>query len=389
MKRLFSSFLIIILAMLSIVTVAADPDADNEKRSSTDSSFTVYFLDVGEGDAAVICSGGYTLMIDGGDASNSSLIYSFLKKNDIDRIDYVVCTHPDADHSGGLSGALNYASAGVVFCSTPEDDTETFHDFQKILQKQKNRIIVPDAGDVFSLGEAKVTILSPERREEFGDNTSLVLRIEYGKTSFLFTGDAETEQEKKLIKSGMELESTVLKVGHHGSSSSTSDAFLNKISPKYAVISVGGDNQYGHPTQETLDRLQKKEVELYRTDMQGMITCSSDGEKVSFQTEKNGTIDTYTDAGGYKNAALKSEKAVEKEAAAAAAKQKAVEEVPVPAQDETPSGTQYIVNTNTKKFHYPSCRSVKQMKDKNKMDFTGSRDELIGMGYEPCQNCNP
>ena len=101
MKRLFSSFMIILLAMLCIVPAAADPNIDTEKRSSEEPSFTIYFLDVGEGDAAVICSGGYTLMIDGGDASNSSLIYSFLKKNDIDRIDYVVCTHPDADHSGG------------------------------------------------------------------------------------------------------------------------------------------------------------------------------------------------------------------------------------------------------------------------------------------------
>ncbi|MBR3277005.1 MAG: MBL fold metallo-hydrolase [Eubacterium sp.] len=429
MKRIIkaiSIFLLIVLAAGLCFADTENKDADREK-----SSFEIYYLNIGEGDAAVVFCDGYAMMIDGGPAKKSDYIYSFLKDHGVERLDYVIASHPDADHIGGLSGALHYAQAGIVFCTDKKNDSEPFESLQKCLSEQKNRIIIPQAGDSFSLGSAKVTVLLPERGEKYSDNTSLVVKIEYGETSFLFTGDAEKEDEEELLKRYFEktgdnkkndneednpaggehrlqtetesiLKCTVLKAAHHGSSSSTTDAFLQSVKPEYAVISVGGDNTYGHPAQPVLDRLKKAGVILYRTDIQGTVHCVSDGKKVSFDVEKNASEDTYSYAGGYQNALDEQQRQAEKEAeeaeaarleaeraaaeAAAAAAAAAASTTPAPTADP---GRDYIANTNTHKFHYPSCSSVNRMKESNKWYFHGTRDELINLGYEPCGNCRP
>ncbi|MCQ2486192.1 MAG: S-layer homology domain-containing protein [Clostridia bacterium] len=257
------------------------------------SDFEIYFLDVGQGDSSLIeCDGKY-MLIDGGDKSNSSLIYSFLKSHNINHLDYIIASHPDADHIGGLSGALNYATVGKAFCTTTQRDTETFNDFVKYLSKQNVTITVPNAGDKYSLGNASFTILYPRRGNTLSNNTSLIIRIEYGKTSFLFTGDAETADEKALLESGCSVKSTVLKVAHHGSNSSTSYQFLYYVEPEYAVISVG-NNSYGHPSDNVLSRLRDADVKTFRTDMQGDIHCVSDGSTVYFDVEKNTNVNTYS-----------------------------------------------------------------------------------------------
>jgi competence protein ComEC len=209
------------------------------------------------------------------------------------------------------------------------------------------------------------------------NNTSIVLRIVYGDTSFLFTGDAEREVEQAILNSGTEISSTVLKVGHHGSESSTSYVWLREIMPKYAVISVGDDNSYGHPTEEVLSRLRYAEVKTYRTDLQGDIICVSDGKNVTFTVERNEDADVFGDIG--KNS---TEATTETTTAP-------TEPVTEATEDVEDNGQDYVANKNTKKFHYPSCSSADDIKASNRWDFYGTRDELIDMGYVPCKRCNP
>lgn len=267
-------------------TASVSQSANSSSREQKD-LLTVTFLDVGQGDAAVLQCGGQSMMIDGGKAKASSYIYSWLKKNQISYLDVMVATHTDADHIGGLSGALNYAKVGTAYCPVTSGTTKTFQSFVKYLKKQGKSITVPKAGDEFSLGGAQVRILGPTDPQAEGNNSSIVLKVTFGDTSFLFTGDAEREEEQELLESGYDLESTVLKVGHHGSDTSTSYLFLRTVNPQYAVISVGADNTYGHPTEAVLSRLRDADVKTYRTDLQGTITAVSDGKKVTFQTERN------------------------------------------------------------------------------------------------------
>lgn len=362
-------------------TASVSQSAKSSSREQKD-LLTVTFLDVGQGDAAVLQCGGQTMMIDGGKAKASSYVYSWLKKNQISHLDVMVATHTDADHIGGLSGALNYAKVGTAYCPVTSGTTKTFQSFVKYLKKQGKSITVPKAGDEFSLGGAQVRILGPTDPQAEGNNSSIVLKVTFGDTSFLFTGDAEREEEQELLESGYDLESTVLKVGHHGSDTSTSYLFLRTVNPQYAVISVGADNTYGHPTEAVLSRLRDADVKTYRTDLQGTITAVSDGKKVTFQTERNAEINTLDQAGpGQKNEISQKDETDQKNKAVSSAGKAA-------ASDSSAEKT-YVLNTNTHKFHDPDCSSVSQMKEKNKRIVTESRDQIIADGYEPCGRCHP
>ena len=251
-----------------------------------DSSFAVHFIDVGQADCALVACDGEYMLIDGGNAGDSDLIFSYLKAHDIGHLDYMVATHAHEDHIGGLSGAAYAASVGTALSPVTEGDTKVFKNLVKSLEKQNVSLTVPSAGDTFSLGSAQVEILGPIKEYEETNDTSIVLRIQYGSTSFLFTGDMESAAEADLVDAGARLSSTVLKVGHHGSSSSTSYRFLREVLPDYAVISVGADNKYDHPTEAVLSRLEDAEVQIYRTDLHGTVIAESDGTTVTFHTEK-------------------------------------------------------------------------------------------------------
>lgn len=320
------------------------------EQETEESSFDIHFIDVGQADAALVVCDGETMLIDGGNRADSQLIYTYLKNEDVTHLDYMVATHAHEDHVGGLPGALNYATVGTALCSVDSYDSEVFETFVSQLAKQSKQISVPKAGDVFELGSAQVQVVGPVRQSDDPNNMSLVLRIVYGSTSFLFTGDAEREEEQDILDAGFELESTVLKVGHHGSENSTTYPFLREVMPEYAVISVGEGNSYGHPTEEALSRLRDAGATILRTDRNGTILCTSDGEMVSFTLESGS----------------------------------AEEEQP-----EEDKGMEYVLNTNTKKFHYPTCRSVNSIKPQNFGSFSGAREDLIVQGYSPCGNCKP
>ena len=336
------------------------------------STFEIHFIDVGQADAALVLCDGKAMLIDGGNAEDSSLLYTYLKNHNISHLDYVIGTHAHEDHIGGLAGALNYASVGTAYCPATSYDTKAFGNFVKALDKHGVSITVPSTGDSFTLGSAACTILAVNTDSSDPNNTSIVLRIVYGDTSFLFTGDAERVVEQAILNRGTNINSTVLKVGHHGSESSTSYVWLREIMPQYAVISVGKDNSYGHPTEEVLSRLRDAEVKTFRTDLQGDIICVSDGKNVTFTVERNADADVFGGIGGNST------------------QQTNPPETNPPETDPpTDNGRDYVVNTNTKKFHYPSCSSADDIKESNRWEYHGTRDDLIGMGYVPCKRCDP
>lgn len=335
--------------------------ATGNTGTSQAGTLTVTWLDVGQGDAAVIQCGGQTMLIDGGKPEKSSYIYAWLQQHGLSYLDVIVATHVDADHIGGLSGALNYASVGTAYCPVTTGTTETFQSFVKYLAKRDRSITVPTAGETFALGGAQVQILGPLHSAEDSNDNSIVLKLSFGATSFLFTGDAERTEEQDLLNAGVNLQSTVLKVGHHGSDTSTSYPFLRAVAPQYAVISVGAGNSYGHPTEAVLSRLRDAGVTTFRTDLQGEITAVSDGQTVNFSAAKNAAAETLANAGAGQNAG----------------------------QADSATSASYVLNTNKHKFHLPSCPSVETISPKNRKDVNESREQIISEGYTPCKRCNP
>ena len=368
-RWLRSMILIILCLTLTIVSVPCSAEGAGN-ADQKDGKLEVYFIDVGQADSALVLCDGQSMLIDGGNTADSSRMYSVMKKHGISQLDYVIGTHAHEDHIGGLAGALNYSSVKFAYCPVTSYDSKAFQNFRKAVEKYGVSITVPKDGDTFSLGSAECEILAVNTGGDT-NNSSIVLRIAYEDTSFLFTGDAEREVEQAILNRKKDIQSTVLKVGHHGSESSTSYLWLREVMPQYAVISVGKDNSYGHPTDEVLSRLRDAEVTTFRTDMQGDIQCVSDGKTVEFTVSRNKDADVFASVG-----TNSTQKAAENTATEPAAKSEPVEQT-------------YVLNTNTKKFHIPTCRSVKQMKDKNKKDFCGSREEVIAKGYSPCKICNP
>ncbi len=252
-----------------------------------DSQFEVRFIDVGQADCALIKCDDETMLIDGGNREDSSLVVSVLKNNNVEYLDYVVCTHAHEDHVGGLSGALSFADAGHILAPETEADTKVYQNFVEKAKERGVKIEHPDDGDNFMLGSAQVEILGPvnEKGKDI-NSTSIVLRIDYGETSFLFTGDAESDEEGDIIENSGNLKATVLKVGHHGSDTSTSYQFLREVMPMYSVISVGKDNSYGHPDESIISRLEDSGTKILRTDECGDIIMTSDGKNIDVNTSK-------------------------------------------------------------------------------------------------------
>lgn len=251
------------------------------------SQLEVLFIDVGQADSALITCDGESMIIDGGNRDDSDLVASVLKKNNIEYLDYVVCTHAHEDHVGGLSGALSVAEAEHIMAPETKADTKVYNNFLEKAEQQGVKIENPKAGDKFMLGAAQVEILGPvSEKGKDTNSTSIVLRIDYGETSFLFTGDAERDEEEEIIENGGNLKATVLKVGHHGSDTSTSYQFLREVMPMYAVISVGENNSYGHPDETVISRLEDAGAEIFRTDKMGDIIMSSDGKTIDITCSK-------------------------------------------------------------------------------------------------------
>ena len=267
MKKIFALLLVMLLLPVSALA-----------------DLQVHFLDVGQGDCTVILCDGEAMVIDGGPRKSADYVYSYLRDTlKLRHLDYVISTHPHLDHVYGLSSVLNAAQADVILAPVLEWDSKAFGSMLKYAEAQGTPLAVPREGDVLELGGARVTILHcwPEA-VDYGrtNDASIVVRIDYGKTSFLLAGDAEDWSEYMMIDSGMNLKADVLKVAHHGSDTASTREFLQAVRPEAAVISVGAGNGYGHPARRVLERLEETGCGIFRTDWLGTIVMASDGETI-------------------------------------------------------------------------------------------------------------
>ena len=250
----------------------------------------VFFLDVGQGDSILIKSQNEYMLIDAGNNNDGDKIVKYFNNIGIEKFKYVVGTHVHEDHIGGMDNIIKKFKIDNFYMPSDASTTQTLLEVLNALESKNVKLQTAKAGTRLKLGDSDIEVLSAKVKQEELNDTSIVLRLTYKNVSFLFTGDATSNVEKELLNKN--IESTVLKVGHHGSKYSNSAAFLRKVNPKYAVISCGINNEYYHPHKVVLDKLESLNTEIYRTDLLGTIVAISDGYKVEFKT-----IKTYTDGG--------------------------------------------------------------------------------------------
>lgn len=247
----------------------------------------VHYIDVNQGDGILIQCDGEAMLLDAGKNDEGQRVISYLKKEGIRKLNVIVGTHPHEDHIGGLDMVIDEFEVGKVILPEVSTNTRTFEDLLDSIDRKGLKIEDAKAGQSFKLGGAEISILSPGGSTyEDMNNNSVVLRLVYGKRAFLFTGDAGELAEQDIMASGATLGADVLKIGHHGSKYSTGNDFLEAVRPTYGVISVGKGNEYGHPAERTMKRLEEAGVTIYRTDLNGTIVFSSDGTSLMAESEK-------------------------------------------------------------------------------------------------------
>ena len=263
---------------------------EDDGSGSGGGTFSLTMLNVGQGLSILIScedeEGWHYLLYDGGNRDASSYVVSYLNSQGITYLEDIIVSHYDEDHVAGVVGCLNVYSAGCVYDPDYEADTKIYQSYIEKLSANGAKRRHPSVGESFSLGDAEVTFIAPASYEaEDENNLSLVVRIVYGETSYIITGDAEEEEEEEMLSSGCVLKSDLYVVGHHGSSSSSSSSFVNAVAPSYAFISCGEGNDYGHPTKKTLNTLKGICEGIFRSDKQGEVTAYSDGKTIRFSTE--------------------------------------------------------------------------------------------------------
>lgn len=324
----------------------------NTTKIQTDGVLEVHFMDVGQADSILLTNSNHAMLIDAGDTNAKDIIIPYIKKLGIEKLDVVVFTHPHKDHIGSGVSVIESFDIGKIYMSGKTTTTKTFEKLLDSIELKGADIIIPNAGDKIEFGNCDVTVLGPVKEyNEINDN-SIVLKVNYGETKFLFTGDMEENSEKDIIETSVNLDVDVLKVAHHGSDTSSSYVFLREVNPEYAVISCGIDNDYKHPHEKILSRLEDTGAEVFRTDKMGTIVAKSDGKEITFnQSGLNSSPNTENS-----------------------------ENI-----NQTIQKT-YIGNLNSKIFHLESCKSLP--KEKNRVYFK-TQNEAINGGYKPCGQCNP
>ena len=293
--------IIIGLVILIVVTIQGNlfDNVSNATASINDSTksdkidakvkenFSVSFIDVGQADSVLIRNGNYNMLIDAGNNEDGEKLVNYFKSLGIEEFTYVFATHPHEDHIGGMDDIINNFKIDNYYMSNKLSTTKTFMDVLDALDGRNLKYTVPNKGDTLKLGDANIKVIYPGDDKSNINDSSIVLKITYGKNSFLLTGDATSNVERKIYNE--DIKSDVLKVAHHGSSYSSIDVFLDKVKPYYAVISVGKNNIYNHPSNKTLEKLNKRNIKVYRTDLDGTIVFISDGDNLSVKVLKTDT----------------------------------------------------------------------------------------------------
>lgn len=261
------------------------------------SDFSIYYLDVGQGDCTIIKSDDSVMMIDTSTQNHSLDIQEALMSLSIQKIDYLIITHQHDDHMGSAKDIIDkYEVANIIMPKLSDINMVTTTGYENLLKSIANRnvnAIPATVGESFKLGDATVQIFSPSQQDEDLNNMSVVLKVVYDETSFIFQGDAEKPIEKQLLNSDFDLSADIIKLGHHGSNTSSTDKYLKAVNPKYAIISCGADNSYGHPHDEVIERLMKNNISFYVTAQAGDITVTSDGKNINVQTQNKEWLPIY------------------------------------------------------------------------------------------------
>ena len=244
-----------------------------------ENTLNVYFIDVGQADSILLENKGHYMLIDAGNNEDGPKLVNYFNEQDIKEFDYVVGTHAHEDHIGGMDDIIKNFKINNFYMPDAITTTKTFEDVLDALEETNVIFQTPKVNQTFNLQDTTITTLSVTADEKNLNDTSIVLKVKYGTNTFLFMGDASTKIEKNLLNK--DIKSDVLKVGHHGSRYSTSLEFLKKVSPEYAVISVGENNTYKHPHEEILKRLEEQNIQIYRTDKQGTILAKSNGSIIT------------------------------------------------------------------------------------------------------------
>lgn len=282
---------ILILVLLLSVSGCSKPVGSKQINSagnfsSQAQSLQVDFIDVGQADSILVTIGGYSMLIDAGNNNDGEDVVDFIKAKGITKLDILVGTHPHEDHIGGMDDVISAFDIGQIIMPKVSHTSKTYKDVLLAIQNKKMSITSAKAGQSYSLGDSDIKVISPINDDYKGLNEhSVVMHLTYKNNSFLFTGDMEKSNEEEVLNALENVKADVLKVSHHGSRTSSSDAFLQAVSPKYGVIQVGKDNDYKHPHSDVLSRL-KNMMTVYRTDLHGTISITSDGNNLSFATEK-------------------------------------------------------------------------------------------------------
>ncbi|NLA76226.1 MAG: MBL fold metallo-hydrolase [Clostridiales bacterium] len=297
-RRIVFAAAIILLAVSLFITVAPGLDLPfkvpswddifsaagmTESDEALQMPFTAHYIDVGQGDCELIKCGGFAMLIDSGESGNAETILSYLEKQGVTALDYIVITHPHSDHMGSMSEIIKRLPPKCIIMPQLSGEniptTKVYENLLLSIRDSGAQVIAAKAGESYTLGDSEFTVLSPSRQYDDLNNMSVVLHFVYGSSSFLFTGDAETEAEKDILKSGFDMTSDVLKVGHHGSDTSSSEKFIKSVKPLYAVISCGAGNSYNHPHAKIVNRISSLGIEILRTDVSGTIVIGSDGKE--------------------------------------------------------------------------------------------------------------
>ncbi len=351
MKKTGLIALIIALGLVIGGCLNVEINAENNVGMS-EGEEKVHFIDVGQGDSILVESNGEYMLVDAGEEDKGDTVTDYLMQLGVESIKYAVATHPHSDHIGGMDDVINGFKVENIIMPDASNNTRSFENLLDAVENNNVNAIKAEPGSSFTLGDFKCDILGPLSVSDDMNNNSVVIKLVCGNDKILLTGDCSKSEENEILNSGADLSADLLKAGHHGSSTSSSEKFIKAVNPLAAVISCGKNNDYGHPHKEVVDLYTNMGIEMYRTDDLGTVVaeCSGNGIKINGSSVADTLEENNKD-------------------------------------NEIQTENVYILNTKSKKYHKTDCGSIKNIK--NKEEYKGSADELKAMGYSPCGNCKP
>ena len=367
----FVTFILSVLLALTLVL----PGSAVTAKADGQGNMAVHFIDVGQGLAILVQSGGENLLYDGGNRSHADEVVQYLKNQQVETINYMISSHYDEDHLGGLVKCLDNFEVGHVLGSDYVHTSDLFNTFMNTATAHAIIVEYPSVGDTYEFGTGSFTVMAPDGISQNSNDNSVVIRLVNGNNSFMFMGDAEETSEQDMISTGMNLDCDVLSLGHHGSASSTSWDLLEAASPSWAVISCGLNNSYGHPAAETMGKLSDMDIPVFRTDDQGTVIALSDGNTISWNQEP---CNDYT-SGSEKQSTDSSADQSEQDTNDAAVTESYAAETDT---SDTQGRMVWISATGSKYHSSPDCGNMNPDKATQETE-----SQALSQGYEACKKC--